>query len=137
VAIPFAEDSPPESGAAVASPTAEAPELPQETIEEELARLDQEWEWERKKYLVLGWTGDLVVPNRIAAAGAGTILVVAGFVVLLVSGGAYFSNRLIGLGLLAGGLGLGGYRVRQALAYEQAFRRYQGRRRIISSRQGA
>jgi hypothetical protein len=118
---PISEDgSTGESGTATAIPPA---------IDEELARIDQAWEWERKNYLVFGLSGEPEVPGLLNGVLFGLVPVLGGLVVLYFTGGDGFSNRLIGLGLVLGGIAFGVYRVRQALAYQQAQQRYQSRRR--------
>jgi len=98
-------------------------------VDEVLAQLDQEWAFERKRYLVFGLTGEPAEPDFITALLPGlVVLAVGGFMVWQASGSGLV-QRLPGLLIGAAGLGLGIYRFNKMQAYQQAHRRYQARRR--------
>ena len=128
-ATPFedavAETAPPaEAGDAVGAP---------EPVQDEvLAQLDHAWQTERKQHLVFSWTGDITEPTLVGALVLGAIPAAIGGGILLLKASAGFSDQLAGWLFLAAGIGLGVYRVRQMLAYQEAYRRYQRRHRASS-----
>src|SRR5262245_47941871 len=130
-------DTPSSTGEATAGPnTGAVAEACPTKIEEELARLDEDWVWERKKHLVITWTGDTDVPSLTGGVLAGVLITLAGATLLYFTGGSEFVDRLSGLALIVAGIAFGGYRVRKALTYRQAYRRYQSRRRASSQAHG-
>lgn len=132
-ATPFGDDAA-EAPAATASPSPEAPAAAPETkVSEALQQLDQEWQWERKKYLVFGWDGNEAVPTYAAAALAALVGVGLGAILFYYAPGVKMSDRLPGLAVAAAGIGLGAYRAWQTQVYQQAYQKYQRRRRASST----
>lgn len=132
VATPFGD--PAETGKDSAAPSASetAVETPADGINAVQERLDQEWQWERKRYLVLSWNGDDVVPDVPISLGVGLVVSAFGVALLLYAGGSSLSDRLPGLLLVGAGIGIAAYRLRKAQAYQQAYLKYQRRRRASS-----
>lgn len=108
------------------------------TDEQELARIDREWELEREQYLVSNRGGRREVPSTIGSVIGG--IFIAGFgTVWTVMASSMFGGQHLGLFpiigeiLIVGGVAMGVYSYQQARAYERAYRRYKERRAAISS----
>jgi hypothetical protein len=113
---------------------AAAPTEEEEDLGEEVLRVDLAWAAEKKKYLVWGLLGEETEPDIITGALMGFAVAVVGKIVLYQSLGGDLIKLLPGIGLIVAGVALGVYRVQKALAYQQAYRRYQGRRRASTRR---
>ncbi|MBY0524109.1 MAG: hypothetical protein K2R98_11960 [Gemmataceae bacterium] len=98
----------------------------------ELLQLDMDWERERKRHLVFGVSGEVDVPEMITPIGVGVALTGVGAYLFYQSAGASLVSRLPGLAVIAGGIAFAIYRIGKARAYEEAYRRYQGRRRATT-----
>jgi hypothetical protein len=117
--------------AELVAPPAEQPQPQEEEqtpVNPEINRLDQDWLWERKQYYVFGWQGGETIPTIAGGILAGVIPAVLGFLVFCQAKADNFAERLLGLVLVVGGIAFGIYRLRKALAYQQAYEKYQRRR---------
>jgi hypothetical protein len=111
-------------------------------IEEQVARLDREWEMERERYMIAGRYGYRFVPSRAMSLMGGAVMVAFGILWLTVAtsmakgaaevGGAFGGVAdvfpLLGGVFILAGVGLGIYSFFKASQYEEAYERYQRRR---------
>jgi hypothetical protein len=112
-----------------------AGELAQLHYESELARLDREWEQERRSYLVKNNDGQMVEPTAGASIAGGIVTAIFGaFWTIMAShiGGGGFA--LFGVLFIAIGVGSARYAYSKANELEEARVRYQDRRRQLSAR---
>jgi hypothetical protein len=117
-----------------------AESLGQVAHEQELARIDREWEIEREQYLISNNQGVRQVPNASASVIGGVVITVFGiFWTVMASsitspfpereGGGFASLfPLFGVLFILGGIAMSVYSYQKAQAYEQAYHRYQQRR---------
>ena len=97
-------------------------------LEEELDRLDRQWQWERQKHLVFGSNGSMTEPSYAASAVFFLIGVGAGGLLIQQAG----EVNLIGGALLLAGVGFGILRFCQARTFRQALQKYFRKRRASS-----
>jgi hypothetical protein len=140
--------------AAVLARAPTAPESPaidttQQQIEElrrenELARLDREWQMERERYMVTGQNSyRSYVPSRGASIFMGVAIVVGGIIWIIFTasitsnmpGGGFSAFPLFGILFILVGLGISIYNYTRANQYEEAYQRYQRRRNELLSDQ--
>lgn len=98
-------------------------------LQNEVTRLDREWELERDRYMITGRYGSRYLPNRTMSVLSGVVVVVfgifwTGFASSI--GGGLFA--LFGVVFIAAGLGFSIYSYSRATAYETAYQEYQRRR---------
>lgn len=129
------------AGGAVADKLAE--QLAETRYQNELARIDREWQIERERYMIAGKTG-----RHLPTAGEGLVTAVVGGVFgvfwtvmafSMTSGAPDFGPfaianvvmPLFGVVFTVGAIGLGIYAMNKAQAYNQAFAAYQRRRAAV------
>jgi Short C-terminal domain len=99
-------------------------------LQNEVARLDREWELERERYMVSGRYGRREVPTRGASAIGGFLIV--GFGILwtafAATMGAPIFFPLFGIIFILAGVGMSIYSYTKAGEYEQAYQAYRRRR---------
>jgi hypothetical protein len=109
---------------------------PADGRQNDLARLDREWEAERARYLITGRSGARYVPSVAASVIAAVVTVGVGL--LWIAAAAWLMNRLgpfplLGLFFVALGLWVSISSFRKALGYRRAYEAYRRRRaRLIS-----
>jgi uncharacterized membrane protein len=101
----------------------------------ELARIDREWDLERESYMVRGRYGARYVPNAVAAvvmgviaAGFGIFWTVMAFGIAGGAGGLGAIFPLFGVVFIAAGVGMSIYQFNKAQQYQSALAAYQRRR---------
>ena len=103
----------------------------------EIARLDREWQIQRERYMIPGRYGQRTIPNRGMSIVAG--LVIAGFgvfwTVTAASAGAPSFFPVFGVIFIFFGVAMSLYSFKVAGDYQQAYQSYQRRRsELLSSR---
>jgi hypothetical protein len=124
VATAYEDAAPAASPVAAAQPGASASEASAETWD----ALDQAWAAERRRHLCIEWHGATDVPR----AATGVAVAIAGLAVgalLFLSAEKGATRAYVGIGAGVLGVGLGVLRLRQAQAYQEAYTRYQRRKR--------
>jgi hypothetical protein len=119
-----------------------AAELAEVRYQNELARIDREWEIERQQYLLSDRYGHTHVPTAGQSIGAAIAIGIFGifWTIMAVSltasapdVGPFFIAKLIfplfGVVFTVGGVALGVYAYSKAQKYQQAFQAYQARRK--------
>jgi hypothetical protein len=104
-------------------------------LQNEVARLDREWELERPRYLIAGRYGYRYVPNRAMSLLGGVVIVGVGILWTAMAssmvggfGGVLFFFPLFGVLFILAGIGASVYSYSRAAQYEQAYANYQRRR---------
>jgi hypothetical protein len=107
----------------------------------ELMRLDREWEMERERYMVYGRYGYRYVPNAawsvvggVLAVGFGLFWTVMAFGFAGGAGGPGLFFPLFGLVFIAVGIGASIYNFSKAQQYQRAYQDYLDRRRALEDR---
>jgi hypothetical protein len=121
-----------------------AEQLAEVRYQNELARIDREWEIEREKYMVAGKYGRRYIPTKgmslfMAVAGAVGGLIWTIFATSITGSapdeGPFALARLLfpafGVLFICAAVGLGIYRYSKAVAYEQAQDAYRARRAAV------
>ena|SRR5690349_16062018 len=109
---------------------------PADGRQNDLARLDREWEAERARYLVTGRSGARYVPS--VASGVVAAVVTIGIGLLWIAAAASLMNRLgafplLGLFFVALGLWVSISSFRKAVRYRRAYEAYRRRRAELIS----
>ena len=122
--------------AAVLGNTDAAPAL-EAHLQNEVERLDREWQIECQRYMVQGKYGHTYLPNRGMSVLTGIVAVGFGvlWMTMTASMGAPPLFTLFGVLFIAIGIGVSIYTFSKANAYEQAQERYQRRRRALLEQQ--
>jgi hypothetical protein len=104
-------------------------------LQNEVARLDREWELEREQYVITGRYGYRYLPNKTMSVIMGVVIVVFGiFWTVMAFGmvgevsGPFILFPLFGVVFIAAGVGMSIYGYNKATAYEKAYQEYQRRR---------
>lgn len=106
----------------------------------EISKLDREWEIEREKYMIAGAYGGRVVPDKLShgLASIGILVFGISWVAIAASFAGFVGQQgwvnilpLIGFVFMALGLFLSIRALRKAGQYQAAYERYQHRRREI------
>jgi hypothetical protein len=126
---------PPESGPTDPALREMSERLEQLEYENELARIDREWEMERERYMVTSRYGRRYVPSAAAAVVMGVVAVGFGlfwafmaFSIVPAFGGFGAAFPLFGLVFIAFGAGVSIYQYTKAQQYQAAYAEYQRRR---------
>ena len=132
VATPFGEapSTPPTTTASATDDAAVDPQA--RAVIEELDRLDLAWLRERKQFLVLGWDGGDAAPRLGTSVLLGLGLVALGAAIVHHAAEFASLDGLTGALVIVAGIGLGMHRVQKATGYQQAYQRYQRRRRTTA-----
>jgi hypothetical protein len=108
--------------------------------ENELARLDREWDRQREQYQVAGRYGYRYTPSKagsmitgLIAIGGGTLWTVMAVTMIGGMGGPGALFPLFGVLFILFGIGIALFSFMRANQYEQAYQRYQRRRALIMS----
>jgi hypothetical protein len=113
------------------------PHLDEIKRQNEIERLDREWQMERERYMVAGRYGQRYLPSRGMSVIGGIMIVGFGIVWtgMASSMGAPFFFPMFGVIFILAGIAVSLYTFLKAGAYEEAFRRYQMRRATLLARQ--
>jgi DNA-directed RNA polymerase subunit RPC12/RpoP len=111
--------------------------------EQELARIDREWEVERQQYLITNRQGVPQVPNATMSVIGGIVITVFGIIWTVIAssitssfpgemaGGFVSCFPLFGVLFVVAGIAVSIYSYQKALAYQQAYAQYQQRRAAV------
>ncbi|HEV3256358.1 MAG TPA: SHOCT domain-containing protein [Gemmataceae bacterium] len=108
-------------------------------LQNEVARLDREWELERERYMVTSRYGARYVPSRGMSILTGAVVVGFGIIWTALAssmagfGGAAGLFPLFGVVFIVAGVGVSIYSYTKATQYEQAYEGYKRRRAQILS----
>ncbi len=107
----------------------------------DLMRIDREWEMEREQYMVRGRYGGRYVPSTVAAVLTGVLSVGFGLFWVAITfgmmgggGGGFSFFPLFGLLFIAFGIGMSIYQFSKAQQYQSAYADYQRRRAAARDR---
>jgi hypothetical protein len=104
-------------------------------LQNEIARLDREWQLERERYMVTGRFGQRSVPSQFTSVLGGLVIVGFGIVwtSMAASMGAPGFFPMFGVIFICTGLGMSIYSFTKAGEYDRAFESYKRRRsRLIA-----
>ena len=109
-------------------------EVEQLKIQNAITQLDQDWETESQDYLQRGRYGSRIVPTTGGSIGGAIFVCLLSLFFVVIGIAAPKTGALVLIGVagivLAIGTGISGYS--KAIAYEQAYDRYQERRNALS-----
>ena len=111
-------------------------------LQNEVARLDREWELDRGRYLITGRYGNRYLPSKGMSVLGGVVIAAFGifWTVMAASevggfGGAFALFPLFGVLFVLAGVGMSIYSYSRAGRYEEAYQAYQRRRaRLLAGR---
>ncbi|HZT78776.1 MAG TPA: hypothetical protein VFA26_01020 [Gemmataceae bacterium] len=109
-----------------------ADQLAEIRYQNEIARIDREWQMEREQYLIRGRYGSYV-PSPGGSVLGGMVVVVFGIIwtMMAVSMGAPLFFPLFGLVFIFLGIGVSLWSHSKAVSYREAFERYRRRRASV------
>lgn len=111
------------------------------TQQNEVEALDRQWESEKESYMVTGKHGHRSLPTRTGSVIGGVVIAAFGIFWTIVSsgiaggfGGPFTLFPLFGVIFVIGGIAMSVHSYSKAVAYENAQRRHQRRRRELRRR---
>lgn len=105
-------------------------------IQNEIIRLDQEWETERRQYMMHGKNGSSYIPNLGDSVVMSSLLVLLGIGLCFAHPNNHQHNSLLAVGILSILIGLwsGVVGCTKASRYEQAYEQYQQGRTTLTAK---